>query len=114
MLGVNQAGFSIATNGDYWEKVYWQAFASERFPSYELRLPPEQPSDDRAEELARRAAAVVGLEVPQPFEVTKPGNRGRPSTSVPAPSTDLRRRLRLESNVTKQGRGSSSEPRLFD
>lgn len=26
---------SIASDGDAWEKLYWQAFASERFPSYE-------------------------------------------------------------------------------
>jgi hypothetical protein len=35
MLGVSESAFSIARNGDYWEKVHWQAFASERFPSYE-------------------------------------------------------------------------------
>ena len=35
MRRVSESAFSIASNGDYWEKVYWEAFASERFPSYE-------------------------------------------------------------------------------
>jgi hypothetical protein len=32
---VPEPPLSIAGDGDDWEKLYWEAFASERFPSYE-------------------------------------------------------------------------------
>jgi hypothetical protein len=32
---VPEPPFTIASDGDDWEKLYWEAFASERFPSYE-------------------------------------------------------------------------------
>jgi hypothetical protein len=35
MSRVTDPPFTIASDGDDWEKLYWQAFASERFPSYE-------------------------------------------------------------------------------
>ena len=35
MLSVSEAAFSIENDGDDWEKRYWEAFASERFRSYE-------------------------------------------------------------------------------
>lgn len=35
MLSVSEAAFSIESDGDDWEKRYWEAFASERFRSYE-------------------------------------------------------------------------------
>lgn len=35
MSCVSESPFTIASDGDDWEKLYWEAFASERFPSYE-------------------------------------------------------------------------------
>jgi hypothetical protein len=35
MSRVSESAFSIASDGDDWERLFWEAFASERFPSYE-------------------------------------------------------------------------------
>jgi hypothetical protein len=35
MSFVSESPFTIASDGDEWEKLYWEAFASETFPSYE-------------------------------------------------------------------------------